>query len=110
VTSDEREILESAVQRVTEQAANADPIMDEAMDAGIDGSEPFVVNLKMPRAELLSVKGDLERELEKVQLGLCRLRGARSLRRRSRRAGGPLVARGHTGARRDAEARTVIGN
>jgi hypothetical protein len=65
---DEREVLERAVQRVTEQAANANAIVDEAMDAGLDGSEPFVVNIKRLRAELLSVKADLERELEKVFL------------------------------------------
>jgi hypothetical protein len=65
---DERSVLERAIQRVTEQAANADAIVAEAMDAGIDGSTPFVVNLKMLRAELLSVKGDLERELERAVL------------------------------------------
>jgi hypothetical protein len=53
---------------VTEQAANANAIVDEAVDAGLDGSEPFVVNIKRLRAELLSVKGDLERELEKAWL------------------------------------------
>jgi hypothetical protein len=68
VTPDEREVLERAIRRVTEQAANADVIVDEAMDAGLDGSEPFVVNIKRLCAELLSFKGDLERELEKVQL------------------------------------------
>jgi hypothetical protein len=67
VTPDEREVLERAIRRVTEQAANADVIVDEAMDAGLDGSEPFVVNIKRLCAELLSFKGDLERELEKVQ-------------------------------------------
>jgi hypothetical protein len=38
------------------------------MDAGLDGSEPFVVNIKRLRAELLSVKADLERELERELL------------------------------------------
>jgi hypothetical protein len=65
---DEREVLERAVQRVTEQAANADAIVDEATDAGLDGSEPLVVNVKRLRAELLSGKGDLERELEREVL------------------------------------------
>jgi hypothetical protein len=65
---DEREVLERAVQRVTEQAANADAIVDEAIEAGIGGSEPFVVNIKRLRAELLSVKGDLELELERLVL------------------------------------------
>jgi hypothetical protein len=38
------------------------------MDAGLDGSEPFVVNIKRLRVELLSVKADLERELERELL------------------------------------------
>jgi hypothetical protein len=53
---------------VTEQAANTNAIVGEAIDAGLDGSEPFVVNIKRLRAELLSVKGDLERELKTVVL------------------------------------------
>jgi hypothetical protein len=61
----ERQVLERAIQRVTEQAANANAIVGEAIDAGLAGSEPLVVNLKMLHAELLSVKSDLERELEK---------------------------------------------
>jgi hypothetical protein len=52
VRPDEREVLERAVQRVTEHAANADEIVDEAIAAGIAGSEPFVVNIKRLRAEL----------------------------------------------------------
>jgi hypothetical protein len=66
--TDGRAVLERPILRVAEQAANANAIVDEAMDAGLDGSEPCVVNLKMLRAELLSVKADLERELEKVWL------------------------------------------
>jgi hypothetical protein len=62
---DERAVLERAVRRVTEQAANVNAVVDEAMASGVDGSSPLVVNMKMIRAELLSVKGDLERELER---------------------------------------------
>jgi hypothetical protein len=40
VRSDEREVVERAVRCVTEQAATADAIVDEAMAAGLDGSEP----------------------------------------------------------------------
>jgi hypothetical protein len=58
---DGRELLERAIKRVTEQAANADAIVDEAMAGGFDGSDPLTVNIKMLRAELLSVKSDLER-------------------------------------------------
>ena len=68
MTPDEREVLERAIRRVTEQAANADTIVDEAMDAGLDGTEPFVVNIKRLRADLLSVKADLEGELEREVL------------------------------------------
>jgi hypothetical protein len=52
----------------TEQASNADAIVDEAAAAGLDGSDPLTVHVKMLRAELLSVKADLERELERVVL------------------------------------------
>lgn len=65
---DEREVLERAIRRVTEQAANADTTVDEAIAAGLDGSDKIVVSVKMLRAELLSVKADLERELEKIVL------------------------------------------
>jgi hypothetical protein len=60
--------FERAITRVTEQAANANAIVDEAMDAGLDGSDAVKVHVKQLRAELLSVKSDLERELETVLL------------------------------------------
>jgi hypothetical protein len=44
---DERAVLERAVRRVTEQAANVNAVVDEAMAAGLDGSSPLVVNMKM---------------------------------------------------------------
>jgi hypothetical protein len=65
---DEREVLERAIRRVTEQAHNAHAIVDEAMAAGLDGSDPVTVDVKQLRAELLSVKADLERELEREVL------------------------------------------
>jgi hypothetical protein len=68
VRADECEVRERAVRRVTEQAAAADTIVDEAMEAGLDGSDRIVVSTKMLRAELLSVKADLERELERLVL------------------------------------------
>jgi hypothetical protein len=68
VRADEREVLERAVRRVTGQAANADAIVDETIAAGLDGSDPLTVHVKQLRAELLSVKRDLERELESVVL------------------------------------------
>jgi hypothetical protein len=51
---------------VTEQAADASAIIDEAIAAGLDGSDRIPVGVKMLRAELLSIKSDLERELEVV--------------------------------------------
>lgn len=46
------------------------------MGAGLDGSDRIVVSMKMLRAELLSVKADLERELEKAVLD-CTVCGKR---------------------------------
>jgi hypothetical protein len=66
MTPEERAVLEPAILRITGQEASADEIVGEAMAAGVDGSNEIVVWTKMLRAELLSVKADLERELEKV--------------------------------------------
>jgi len=49
--SDERQIIERAVQRVTEQAANANAIVDEAMAAGLDGNDRVTIGVKMLRAD-----------------------------------------------------------
>jgi hypothetical protein len=89
----------------TEQPANADSIVYEAVDAGLDGSEPFVVNMGRLRAKLLSVKADLERELERVAPRLRYLPPQTALRRRDRPSRGPFVACGASAAR-DAEARS----
>jgi hypothetical protein len=105
VRADEREVLERAIRRVTEQAANADTIVDEAMAAGLDGSDRVVVGTKMLRAELLSVKADLERELERVLLNcvVCEPLGRHTGNRRtgsrtSRSAGtSPPAVRGRCG-------------
>ena len=60
----ERDILERAVRVVAEQAAKADELVDEAIEAGHGRSDPLVTHAKMLRLELLNVKADLERELE----------------------------------------------
>jgi hypothetical protein len=70
----EREILERAVRVVGEQSAAANAIVDEALDAGLDGSHPVTVYAKMLRLDLLNVKADLERELEDLVLS-CRRSG-----------------------------------
>ena len=68
VRQDEREVVERAIKRVTEQAANANAIVDEAMAAGLDGNDRVTIGVKMLRAELLNVKADLEREIERLVL------------------------------------------
>ncbi len=64
----EREVPERAVLSVTEQAATADDLVDEAIEVGHGRSDPLVVHAKMLRLELLKVKADLERELEDFSL------------------------------------------
>lgn len=59
----ERDILERAVRTLSEQAAAASAIVDEAVDAGLDWSHPVTVHAKMLRLELLQVKADLECEI-----------------------------------------------
>jgi hypothetical protein len=63
VAAQERQILERAVRTLADQASAADSLVDEALDAGLDGSHPIAVHAKMLRLELLNVKADLEREL-----------------------------------------------
>lgn len=64
----ERDILERAVQTLSEQTAKADALVDEALSAGLDGSHPVTVHAKMLRLELLKVKADIERELGQLVL------------------------------------------
>jgi hypothetical protein len=106
VTPDEREVLERAVRRMTEQASNADAIVDEAMAAGLDGSNPLTIHVKQLPAELLCIKAALERELEREVLECVGLRPDRPLRRRTRRPG-PALGACRTGAALDAEAATL---
>lgn len=64
----ERDIHERAVRTLADQAAKADALIEEAIDAGLDGSHPLTVHAKMLRLELLNVKADLERELGRLVL------------------------------------------
>lgn len=68
----ERDILEPTVRAVTERAAAASALVDEALDAGLDGSHPVTLQAKMLRLELLSVKADLKRELGQLVLDCAR--------------------------------------
>lgn len=58
-----RGVLERAVRAVSEQAVAASATIDEALDAGLDGSDPITLQAKMLRLQLLNVRADLEREL-----------------------------------------------
>ena len=59
----ERDILEHAVRAISEQAANANKVIDEALAVGLPSDHPVTLQAKMLRLELLKVKADLEREL-----------------------------------------------
>jgi hypothetical protein len=59
----ERNVLQRAVRVLSEQAAAAGAIVDEAVDAGLGGSHPVTLHTKMLRLELLNAKADLERDL-----------------------------------------------
>lgn len=63
MASRERDILEQAVRATSEQAANANRVIDEALAAGLPSDHPVTLQAKMLRLELLRVKADLEREL-----------------------------------------------
>jgi len=89
VTPDERAVLVRAIHRITEQAANANALVENAMGTGLDGSDPLVVSIRMLRAQLLSVKADLERELERVVLD-CRVCG-RTVHYVGDSASGPVI-------------------
>ena len=65
---DERDIHERAVHAISEQAAAAGAVVDEAFKAGLDGSHPLTLQAKMLRLELFKVKADLERELGQLVL------------------------------------------
>jgi hypothetical protein len=66
-----RDIL-GAVRTLSEQAAKADALVDEAIEAGLDGSHPITVHTKMLRLELLKTKAALERELGRLVLNCSR--------------------------------------
>lgn len=59
----ERDILEHAVQAVTDKVVKADDLVDEAIAAGLGQDDMLVVHAKMRRLGLLKVKADLGREL-----------------------------------------------
>jgi hypothetical protein len=64
----DRDIPESAAKAVADQAKKVDAVVAEAIDAGIDGSDPITVAAKTVRIELLAVKAELERQLGRLIL------------------------------------------
>ncbi len=90
---DEREVLERAVQRVTEQAANVNAVVDEALASGLDSL--FAVRREPqdapPRAA--EREGRFERELERERVTCVVFGVPGALRRRAGRPRRPLVPR-----------------
>jgi hypothetical protein len=68
MTPSDRAILERAVTVISDQAANASKVIDEAMDAGIPADHPVTIAAKMLRLELLKTKAELERGLAEFSL------------------------------------------
>jgi hypothetical protein len=54
----ERDILERAVLSIADRASQASAVVDEAYNAGLDGSHPVTLQAKMLRLERLNVKAD----------------------------------------------------
>jgi hypothetical protein len=59
----ERDLLERTVIAVSEQAAKADAVVDEAHAGGLPADHPLTRQAKLLRLEILQLKGDLETEL-----------------------------------------------
>jgi len=68
VAQREREILERTVASVAAKAVEFGDLIDEMDAAGLDGSHPLTVEVKLARLELLKVKSAAEQELEKLVL------------------------------------------
>jgi hypothetical protein len=68
MTPSDRAILERAVAAISEQAANASKVIDEAMDAGLPADYPVTIAAKMFRLQLLNTKAELELGLAEFSL------------------------------------------
>jgi hypothetical protein len=64
----ERELLERTVGAMSEQAAKADAVVDEAHAAGLPADHPVTRQAKLLRLEILQLKGDLDAELRRFVL------------------------------------------
>jgi hypothetical protein len=83
---DERAVLECTIRRITDKPRSKTRSSTRRWVASLDGSDLIVVSTKMLRAELLSVKADLERELEREVLD-CSSAGRRRITSVARRSG-----------------------
>jgi hypothetical protein len=72
VVQRKRGVLEHAVRTLSEQAAGANKLVGEAIDAGLGGSHPITLHAKMLRLELLKTKAALERELGRLVIHCSR--------------------------------------
>jgi hypothetical protein len=68
MTPSDRDILERSVAAISERAANASNLIDEAMYAGLPSDHPVTIAAKMLRLELLKTKAELERGLAEFSL------------------------------------------
>lgn len=55
----ERDLLERAIRSTAERASQASAVVDDAHDAGLDGSHIVTLPAKMLRLEFLNMKADL---------------------------------------------------
>jgi hypothetical protein len=67
MTPSDRDILERSVAAISERAANASNLIDEAMYA-LPADHPVTIAAKMLRLELLKTKAELERGLAEFSL------------------------------------------
>lgn len=62
----EAKLLEATVHILSRQAKTANVIIEEALEAGLDGSHPVAIDAKMLRIELIQMKAGLEAELARL--------------------------------------------
>lgn len=72
MTGGREEVLETAIRAVAEEVRKAGDLVDEMYAGGLADGEGPVLAAKMMRADLLRVKGDLERELGRLLLDCTR--------------------------------------
>jgi hypothetical protein len=94
----ERSVLESAVRAVSEQAAAADALVHQALDAGLGNSDDVTLHAKMLRLELSEREGRPRAGARPARARLHVLRTEGALGRWARRCARPLGALGASAA------------